>query len=334
MILDGNINADLWRGNGYSSSLTFAEGVYEQFLKDCQNYSTCPLQKVFFVQPHHFLSWIELKFHIQSLIKSWDLVPFQVSLDGGLQQINGRALKQLLGDACRLPWEKWAKLANFLSDVFQAKVPDMDPLASNGPDLSCLHLNGGPIDSYYWDMDVLASVMCSDSEKRNDGDFAAFEEYYQSVRKESATFGEFMGAYEIPCRLWPESMRAKSRFLAPFITKNSSDYPILFVNNEWDPLTPKTNMDWMTQSDFGLENSWALPVSQIGHCALAQPISPDNCLNCWVHRYLESGPTSVGLLPPDHACKGLPSPFDKAFYGLDNPFDQHWRSLPHEPCTF
>ncbi|KAI1099023.1 TAP-like protein-domain-containing protein [Jackrogersella minutella] len=159
----------------------------------------------------------------------------------------------------------YASLADAIAAVLQG---DLDPLVQR--------LLDGGLPSQ--DQAILG-IRCGDKKLRSDK-LADLEPDFEKYRRSSSWFWDWAwGYYVMPCAQW--KFEAKERYEGDFRVNTS--YPVLFVGNTYDPVTPLVSARNMSS---GFEGSVVLTHNGHGHLSLTQP---SNCTNGFIRDYFLEG---------------------------------------------
>ncbi|KAH8079834.1 alpha/beta-hydrolase [Cristinia sonorae] len=124
--------------------------------------------------------------------------------------------------------------------------------------------------------ETVFSIACGDAQ-HNQPDIDALRKDYENMSKDSS----FTDCWSIRmgCSGW--KIQAAEPFNASFNTNTS--YPILFIGNTADPVTPVSNAHKMSK---GFANSVVLTQKSGGHCSIS---APSYCTAKYVREYFVSG---------------------------------------------
>ncbi|KAL4912860.1 hypothetical protein BDW62DRAFT_214674 [Aspergillus aurantiobrunneus] len=107
-----------------------------------------------------------------------------------------------------------------------------------------------------------SAILCADAEYMQDADEGAFLEHWHGLQELSSAFGDYWAHTRLGCAGW--SVKPKWKMPGP-IGGNTS-YPLLFVNNILDPVTPLRRHE--------------------AHCTLA---APSTCISQSIRKYFQTG---------------------------------------------
>jgi pimeloyl-ACP methyl ester carboxylesterase len=145
------------------------------------------------------------------------------------------------------------------------------------------------------ELEATSAVLCTDAEGIGSFTEDEFREYWQSLKAQSSSMGDYWAETRLACAGWQK--RAKWRFSGPFSANTS--HPILWIGNTLDTVTPLRNAQYMNAQFPG---SVLLQQDSEGHCS---PTAPSLCTARAVRKYFQTG-----ILPPvGTLCKPDIKPF-------------------------
>ncbi|KAK4183197.1 TAP-like protein-domain-containing protein [Podospora australis] len=103
---------------------------------------------------------------------------------------------------------------------------------------------------------------------------------FMYIYNSTKILGELVAPYAVHCSRWP--FAAKERYAGDFMNVKTR-YPILFVANTYDPVTPVLNARNMS---VGFEGSVVLEQNGFGHCSTAQS---SGCTESAIAAYFTNG---------------------------------------------
>ncbi|EME39740.1 hypothetical protein DOTSEDRAFT_94840, partial [Dothistroma septosporum NZE10] len=123
------------------------------------------------------------------------------------------------------------------------------------------------------------AIACSDGDDQSYVTRSDFEKYWKSLVDLSPTIGDIWAMIRLSCIHY--SKRAKTRFVHDW--KGNTSYPILFLGNEADPVTPVRNCHKMAK---GFEGARVLTQKSAGHCTFT---AYSRCTERVVRAYFSRG---------------------------------------------
>lgn len=153
------------------------------------------------------------------------------------------------------------------------------------------------------ELEATSAVLCTDAEGIGSLTEEEFREYWQSLKAQSSSMGDYWAETRLSCAGWQK--RAKWRFAGPFSANTS--HPILWIGNTLDTVTPLRNAQYMNEQFPG---SVLLQQDSEGHCSST---APSLCTARAVKKYFQTG-----ILPPvGTLCKPDIRPFEVQREGLE-----------------
>jgi len=140
--------------------------------------------------------------------------------------------------------------------------------------------------------DAQVAILCSDGLEVSP-DLATAKKSFEDFSRESE-WADFGGGVALSCTGWP---KVKKGFQGPI--EGKTNFPILFIGNTADPVTPLALAKTMSKRFPG---SRVLTQDSPGHCSIS---GPSVCTQSYVREYFVSG-----TLPPEGmVCPVISSPF-------------------------
>lgn len=127
--------------------------------------------------------------------------------------------------------------------------------------------------------DASLAILCTDCEGLGDVDEVQFQEYWHALQNQSTILGDWWAHTRLGCVGW--KAKAKWRFSGPFAGNTS--YPMLFIGNTLDPVTPFDNAVRMSANFPG---SALLQQDSEGHTSWS---SPSLCTGKIARAYFQTG---------------------------------------------
>jgi len=149
----------------------------------------------------------------------------------------------------------------------------------------------------WYAVEATSAVLCTDAEGIGSFTEDEFREYWQTLKAQSSSMGDFWAETRLGCAGWQE--RARWRFSGPFSANTS--YPILWIGNTLDTVTPLRNAQHMNAK---FPKSVLLQHDSEGHCS---PAAPSLCTAKAIRTYFQTGvlPDVGTLCKPDVKPFGL-----------------------------
>jgi hypothetical protein len=149
--------------------------------------------------------------------------------------------------------------------------------------------------------EISAAILCSDAPATLQS-WTAADHFakWQALRAQSSSFGDYWTEITMSCASW--HLRPVYNFTNPIISAENTSFPVLFVSNTRDPVTPLVNAQKM-RSVFG--GSGLLVQEGDGHCSIS---APGTCVAERIRRYFQEG-----KLPEEGlVCQVDRTPFEDA----------------------
>jgi len=127
--------------------------------------------------------------------------------------------------------------------------------------------------------DVSSSILCSDAQDQRHLSKEEFVDYWHTLQSQSATMGDGWAEIRMSCVFW--NVTARNKFNGQIGGKTA--FPILFIGNTYDPVTPLRNAFVMSNK---FEGSSVLHQESEGHCSAA---GPSMCSAKIIRAYFQTG---------------------------------------------
>ncbi|RDW68933.1 putative proteinase [Aspergillus mulundensis] len=124
-----------------------------------------------------------------------------------------------------------------------------------------------------------SAILCSDAEYMQSTDEQDFQRHWRDLQELSSVIGDYWAHTRLDCAGW--SVKPKWKMQVP-VTGNTS-FPLLFVNNILDPVTPLASAKKMSSAFPG---SVLLQQDSEGHSTLA---APSTCVDQSIRKYFQKG---------------------------------------------
>ncbi|KAK8058303.1 hypothetical protein PG994_008751 [Apiospora phragmitis] len=277
MVMDGIVNIHEWRNGLDVQSVIDYDKTFKGFLAACVAAAPghCALARD---GGNHTAAALEAS--IYELLDGIKHAPFAV----GSILVDYNALQGMLNAGLRSPPD-WPELADNLDAILgnDGSGPDLARLASLLP-TSRLFAN----DAWSPPNEAYQGIHCGDQTLRA-SEPAALAPYYAAQSALSRLGGDSGLARAMQCARWP--MTAHGRYEGDFRARTR--YPILFIGNYADPVTPMASA---VNASAGFAGSVVLEHRGFGHASVAQF---STCTITAVREYL-----TAGVLPaPGTSCE-------------------------------
>jgi hypothetical protein len=156
--------------------------------------------------------------------------------------------------------------------------------------------------------DAFPAIMCSDAVPSSNDTVAELEEFAAQLLEISSAAGAVQIVFRLSCV--GRTIRPKWRFDGPF--EGNTSFPILFVNNIADNVTPLVSA---TNNSAGFPGSVLLVQNSFGHTTLS---AASTCTAKYVRGYFQHGT----LPDPGTVCEPNKTPFEAAFFPDESRHDQ------------
>ena len=279
MILDGQIDLVDWYAGTLKSNIIDQDKMVEQFFQYC--YKGGPEKCAFYADSPE-----KIEQRVRDLVETIRREPIGVTNRSVVNRpiiITYEVMRFALLSALYQPVTQWPGLAQNLFELEMGNGASTSYLAEE------FH---GPFQG--------ATVLCTDAGGRyNLSTPELFSQHVEVMKSQSNWTGEAW-LHPVECRNMHITPPPSQQFNFPTSTTNTTDYPILFVSNTLDPITPLSGARKM-QTHFS--GSSLLVVDAMGHTSMG---AASNCTVRYVQDYLG------GKLPPvGTVCQPNELPFER-----------------------
>ncbi|KAL4751067.1 hypothetical protein BDW72DRAFT_100496 [Aspergillus terricola var. indicus] len=133
-----------------------------------------------------------------------------------------------------------------------------------------------------------SAILCSDAEYMQSTDEQDFKRHWRNLQELSSSIGDYWTHTRLNCAGW----NVKPKWKIPVPVTGNTSFPVLFVNNILDPVTPVASAKKMSRAFPG---SVLLQQDSEGHCTLA---APSVCVSQSIRKYFQTGE----LPAPETVC--------------------------------
>ncbi|PYH45378.1 alpha/beta hydrolase [Aspergillus saccharolyticus JOP 1030-1] len=279
-VIDGVCDASDYYAGGWLTNLQDADAAWLSFFELCASVGqgVCP-----FAAGEGLQATVDRYENLLTTLKS-NPVAVPASGKRGPDIITYTDVKMLVAQAVYTPMKSFERVARLLTDLDHRngsafadykdqerldwrRAPPCNPSGSK----PCMI----PGENY----EAMMSILCSDGEDIGEIAKEKFESYWHTLQDQSETFGDFWTEIRFSCIRW--KTRPAWRFES-LIAGNTS-YPLLFVGNTYDPVTPLRNAFKMSRQFPG---SVVLQQDSVGHCTLS---GPSLCTAKAIREYFQKG---------------------------------------------
>ncbi|KAF2001202.1 hypothetical protein P154DRAFT_490584 [Amniculicola lignicola CBS 123094] len=302
VLLDGVVNSDDYNQGLGNGSLRDAEKDRKTFYTWCSSSGpeACPL-----TTDNSTAEDIETR--VRKIVQSTLHHPVAIPSDTGPEILTFSDLVAVIFRSIYEPRSSFPILASLLAAL---EANDQETLEIFTEGLKYSHVYSCPIDggeTGYTLNDVPQNaILCSDSEDLTGEDIDSFREYWSLLDSISETSGGIWAMLRMRCASW--KIKAVHRFEKQF--GGNTSYPILFISNTADPVTPLRSGRIMSARFPG---SALLVQDSAGHCSSS---TPTPCTMSHIKAYFQTG----ALPKPDTLCIPPASPFNLNSTDPSSPF--------------
>ncbi|THC97963.1 hypothetical protein EYZ11_002533 [Aspergillus tanneri] len=237
-VLDGVVDMDKYYMDKGQNPVIDADKIFDRFLSHCISAEAgkCPLYGVGGVAD------------IKSAYLSLESALYNASLSvpasetRGPEVITWTDLRLILRIAMYLPLVGFPLLAQYTKELLEGNGSSMADFKQR------LHLPSCPSSQCVQDgpwspscqmpgaNEVYASmaILCTDAEYLQDIDEERFQDIWRTLREDSYMLGDYWAQVRLGCVGW----NVKAKWQVPVSYGANTSYPLLFVNNMLDPVTP------------------------------------------------------------------------------------------------
>lgn len=302
LVLDGVVSSRDYNYGLGNRSIMDAEKAMSSFYTFCLNTgaSECWLAE-------NATGTDEIEDRVKTILQSLYHDPIPLNSANGPEVLTYSDMRLIIFSACYQPRYVFPMIAQLLREVEQRRGPILDQLALALRPSHIYHcpIPGSPPVKSLTVVPQIA-ILCSDGHGQLDLTMQEFENYWHSMDKVSPTFGPIWSMLKMRCAAWP--IRASYKHGDVF--GGNTSYPILFISNTADPVTPLRSGREM-HGKFG--NSAHLIQDSAGHCSIS---TPTLCTQGRIRAYFQTGE----LPAPNTVCIPPTSPWSLNSTDPDSPF--------------
>ncbi|KAK7466250.1 hypothetical protein VKT23_004978 [Stygiomarasmius scandens] len=286
LAIDGVADAEDYYETGWRTSLRDTSKTIQAFFDTC--FAAGP-SKCAFYDPNG-PSAIET--NLRDLYASVKEKPFPVRTSKSYGLVDYNRLRVTIFTSLYSPYDSWVTLAEGLADLAKGNGTKLFSMQEKDP-FQC-PCSGEKDDISTEVEDANTSILCNDG-KEIPGTVEDAVEYHEKALREVSEWYSIWSGIRVSCSDWPD--RQDAHFQGPVTGKTS--FPLLFVGNEADPVTPLSSARKMSNEFHG---SALLTQASPGHCSYRAP-SP--CTQMYVRAYFQNGT----LPTPGTICPIIGTPF-------------------------
>jgi len=255
MALDGVVDAADYARNEWRTNLQDVDRISALFASEC--YAAGPIRCSF-----HSTSPAAITSKLHNLLSAIQESPLPVLHKGVPYTITHSDVVVFLLGLWYNPHFGFSVAANVLNQIAHGDGSFLASFKSGALANTC-HVS---FETEYEMIAATMAILCTDSTPWTDTSAAAFQSHVDKLRAQSEMFGNRWSLIPLHCNSFSQIIRAKWRFEGPFGANTS--YPILFLSQTLDPVTPLRNAARATELFPG---SVVLETRGAGHCTLAMP---------------------------------------------------------------
>jgi pimeloyl-ACP methyl ester carboxylesterase len=300
MVLDGVVDSDDYYSGSWTKNLDDTDAIFHKFASYCFEAGPrrCPFWR------HGGAAAIENAYeHLLEAIRD-DPLSVPGTADRGPELITWSDIRLLVAPSLYQPLQLFPALAELLQDLTEGngtlfaeyKMRNQAQLCNKTPalpeELCEKPFSHGCVLPGWSPYDASSAVLCTDAAPEEvQFDEAEFSSYWETLRNQSHTMGDFWAQTRLSCAGW--LAKAKWRFQGPIGGKTK--HPVLFIGNSLDPVTPLSNARHMSSKFKGAS---LLQQDSEGHCSFTEP---SVCTTNIVRHYFQTGelPESGKVCQPD-----------------------------------
>lgn len=284
LIVDGVVDADYYYNGPWNANLWDADKILEKFFDYCQasgDVFSCP----FYASGGRDA----IKETYYSTFERIKTTPFAVpaSSTRGPDVITWSDAKSMVRLGMYQPHMYFPLVARLLADITTGNGSAFADFKQARHSASCpteeCKLAGAYspecIASGHNNNDATKAILCTDAEGIGDITQDSFVEYWMGLRNQSEVLGDWWAHTRLDCVGW--KAKAAWRFAGPF--QGNTSYPMLWLSNTLDPVTPIRNAKRMMQNFPG---SVLLEQDAEGHCTTS---AKSLCTAKHVRAYFQTG---------------------------------------------
>ncbi|KAI9896090.1 hypothetical protein N3K66_008990 [Trichothecium roseum] len=321
---------DYATGPGWLTNTEDMDLTFDEFFNGCHEAGpeVCALARA------SDFSGTDIRFRVWNYIAQLDEEPATaVSPEGYLVAITGKDVRYTIGNLVYKPIYTFKLMARMLDEsmrgdhtilirtitasalpVLEQTCPNPSPSGSLGQLVpSTAGRSDAPVISPP-NSDGLPSVVCSDGDDITGQSTSWWRQYIGQLKSVSRVWGDAIAYVRFPCSNWP--FRANWVFKGPFETPEHSSTPaegkplapLLFLNNDFDPVTPQNAAREMAAMHAGAR---LVVQGSMGHGVLGG--APSACTRAIAAEYFDTGAVPDAEVfceaecgPWDDECVGAP----------------------------
>ncbi|RAL11005.1 alpha/beta hydrolase [Aspergillus homomorphus CBS 101889] len=271
-VIDGVCDADDYYAGAWLTNLQDADAAWRSFFELCS--AVGPIVCPFARKGEDVTEAMGRYAKLLATLKS-DPVSAPASGERGPDVTTYSDVKTLVLNAVYTPMESFEQVARLLTDLEQrngSAFADYKYQAQGGGPKPCV-VPGENRD------DAQTSILCSDMTDIGKTSKDGLRSYWHTLQNQSETLGDSWTEIRFSCIQW--KARPKWRFEGPIA--GSTSYPVSFVGNAYDPVTPLRNAITMAERFPG---SAVLQQNSVGHCSLS---GPSLCTGKVTREYFQAG---------------------------------------------
>ncbi|PGH14063.1 hypothetical protein AJ80_06067 [Polytolypa hystricis UAMH7299] len=289
VILDGVVDAFQYVTPIWRDSLHDTDKIVDQFFQHCHGAGkACAFYRdgdeISDIQERYNTVLENLQDQPLSLLDPTSHVPVTITISD---------IKSFIFMTLYAPVGTFPTLADILSHLYENDVYKLTPLLlTPGMQIFC----NAEIPAAFIPSDAQYSIICGDKVDRANYTIPELESYYQQFANRS-TFADVWMTNVMPCNGWDiEGGKTPDNWKWPSLTHSKApirtSFPILFLSNTYDPVTPLlAGLKMSTQ----FQDSGLIEQQSSGHCTLA---AASLCTMKAIRAYLREG-----IVPPPPKMK-------------------------------
>ncbi|KAH8151117.1 uncharacterized protein LAJ45_04819 [Morchella importuna] len=288
LAVDGICDVEDYYKSGWMTNLQDAEKVVSSF------YNYCSLAGPLRCSFHTGTTADDVSTRLSTLMARLRRQPLPVpDAPTGAEVVTYSDVKTMFFTALYKPLTSFPKIAKILVDIEAGDGKSF--IEYQKKQFSCNCGGGGPERPPGPDFDAIWAIACSDGEQVEDS-LDEMYEYLHMLQEQSPTSGGSWAVVRMGCAGW--KIRPQGLVYNGPISGNTS-WPLLFLGNSADPVTPVRNAHKMAK---GFEGSVVLEQNSEGHCSIS---TPSVCSMKYIRDYFVDGK----LPPKDTVCEADVRPF-------------------------
>jgi len=270
LVLDGVVDIEDYYASDWGNGIRDTDKSLQVFFNQCA--ASSPEDCPFWSSTSEDIS-IRLD-HLYNSLRDKPM-PIATQSGYGYDILDYSQLRRAVFTSLYAPYQLFPYLADGLKDLEAGNGTKILNMARIPRKIECKCDGGGPVLN---PPDATTAIACGDGRELSDTPEELYKRY-QRMLQEFGTFADvwIMGAGR--CSGW--RVRAPERFLGPF--GGNTSYPILFIGNVLDPVTPL----WSARKvASGFPGSVVLTQNSSGHCSIS---SPSLCTPKHIRAYFTEG---------------------------------------------